>query len=72
MRLWHQMWEWIIGVVKMATLFRAQRKVLYEGKETIARENVDSDFGKDDYERDMDIIDNVDRVVPFLKKSENE
>jgi hypothetical protein len=39
-------------------------------KEAVARDSVDSD--KDDYERDIDIIDNVDRVVPFLKKSQDE
>ena len=41
-------------------------------KETIARDNVDSNIDKDNYERDINIIDNVDRVVPFLKKSQDE
>jgi hypothetical protein len=66
------MWKWIVGVVERATLFRAQRKVLNGVEETVARVNVDSDIDKDDYERDMDIIDNVDRVVQFLKKSQDE
>lgn len=72
MRLWSQMWERIVNVAKWATLLGEQRKVLNGEKETIARDNVDSNIDKDNYERDINIIDNVDRVVPFLKKSQDE
>jgi hypothetical protein len=66
------MWERIVNVAKWATLLGEQRKVLNGEKETIARDNVDSNIDKDNYERDINIIDNVDRVVPFLKKSQDE
>tara|TARA_B100001146_G_C15813498_1_gene277833 strand:+ start:214 stop:432 length:219 start_codon:yes stop_codon:yes gene_type:complete len=72
MRLWSQMWERIVGLVRRATLLGEQRKVLNGVQETIAKDSADSDIDKDDYERDIDIIENVDRVVPFLKKSQDE
>ena len=72
MRLWSQMWGRIVGLVKRATLLGEQRKVLNCVDETKARDNADSDIDKDNYKRDIDIIDNVDRVVPFLKKSQDE
>ena len=72
MRLWSQMWERIVGLVKRATLLGEQRKVLNGVEETIARDSADNDIDKDNYKRDIDIIDNVDRVVPFLKKSQDE
>ena len=72
MRLWSQMWGRIVGLVKRATLLGKQRKVLNGVEETIARDSADNDIDKDNYKRDIDIIDNVDRVVPFLKKSQDE
>ena len=72
MRLWSQMWGRIIGLVKRTTLLGEQRKVLNGVEETIARDSADSDIDEDNYKRDIDIIDNVDRVVPFLKQSQDE
>jgi|ETNmetMinimDraft_8_1059916.scaffolds.fasta_scaffold452011_1 hypothetical protein len=71
MKLWNEIIRWLIGAVREIASFVALGDGL-TGDEGVTNDNVDRNIAKDDYEHDLSIIDNVDHVVPFLKKNQDE
>ena len=71
MKLWDEIIGWLIGALREIASFVAPGDELTED-ESVTNDNVDRNIARDDYELDLNIIDNVDRVVPFLKKGRDE
>lgn len=71
MKLWDEIIGWLIGALREIASFVATGDEL-TGDESVTNDNVDRNIAREDYELDLNIIDNVDRVVPFLKKGQDE
>ena len=71
MKLWDQIIRWLINALREIAPFVAPDDELTED-EGVTNDNVDRNIASDDYEHDLSIIDNVDRVVPFFKKVQDE
>ncbi len=70
MNLWYKANRWLIDTWRGAGLVEAPGDGSTDA--SVAKDSVEINESKDDYERALSIIDNVDRVVPFLKKGHDD